>query len=505
VADATTGTADGTVKPLVAGALCGVAALLRPHALLLLIPGWLTLRGRARASFLLGALILIGPVVLFNSVRAGRPAGIGLSGGLNLYIGNQPTATGLFTTFEGFDPEQDPAGVAYLTERQGHTVSGRAGADRIWLNEALRVIGTDPIRTLGLWLRKVWFHWQAWEIAQITPLSAWPQAAPPLRLLVVPYGLIAALALWGLFYPGWREPRLRPWLVALALLIAGQSLFFVVTRYRLAVVPILCLLAGLSAAEGSALLVPAWRAKLGFAAAPQTRPTLRTRLAAGAVLLAAVVAVQPWGLGEIRRHWSALSDENEASRWGRWALRAEATPAERQSALDEAVRLYRRSLSRVPGRWLPYRGLARTWAAAGQTDSAIAHLEDGILRAEDPRLLRRELILTLLEQNRFEEALARVPAYLRDHPGDTDIRHNYVILLTETGRFEAAVAAARTLITLAPDDPRGYVDLGVLLARGGQRDAARTVFREGLERLPGHPDLKRNLDVLDRDRRGEAP
>jgi Flp pilus assembly protein TadD len=178
-------------------------------------------------------------------------------------------------------------------------------------------------------------------------------------------------------------------------------------------------------------------------------------------------------------------------------LRDDAEPQQRTAALEQAERFYHRSLATEPGRWLAYRGLARTLTAAGQPDAAIASLEDGIVRARNPELLNRELILLLLQQERLEEALVEIPAYLRDHPHDADILHNYVVLLGKTGRFKAAIDAAGKLVASVPDDPRGYVDLGVLLARRGDRAQARAVFVEGLRRFPAYPDLVGNLELLD--------
>jgi len=491
---------SGTVRYLGAGLLVGLAALLRPHAILLLLAGWLVLRRRARRDRMLlviGALALLLPVMAFNSARVGRPAGISLNAGLNLYIGQGPAATGLFTTFTGFDAEEDPAGVDYLSGRLGRRVDGPGEADRIWLREAWRSITAAPVRAVGLWLRKVWLHIQGWEIAQITPLDSWSRAAPPLRLLIVPFGLISALALWGLVFPGWREPGLRPWIVGLGLLVGGQSFFFVVTRYRLTVVPILCLLAGLGCVEGLAAVAPRWRRRLGFVTEAPRSAAGRRRLQAVVALVVALLAVQPWGLAEVRRFWTAVSAENEAVRWSRWALRDDAEPQQRTAALEQAERYYHRSLATEPGRWLAYRGLARTLIAAGQPDAAIASLEDGIVRARNPELLNRELILLLLQQERLEEALVEIPAYLRDHPHDADILHNYVVLLGKTGRFKAAIDAAGELVASVPDDPRGYVDLGILLARSGERAEARAIFVEGLRRFPAYPDLIVNLELLD--------
>ncbi|HPF70924.1 MAG TPA: tetratricopeptide repeat protein, partial [Candidatus Krumholzibacteria bacterium] len=74
--------------------------------------------------------------------------------------------------------------------------------------------------------------------------------------------------------------------------------------------------------------------------------------------------------------------------------------------------------------------------------------------------------------------------------------HNLAVLRGRAGDLAAAEALARRMVAAHPDDARGWNDLGVILARAGRRDEAAAVFRDGLARLPGDPDLKANLRAL---------
>jgi hypothetical protein len=417
--------------------------------------------------------VTLAPVVVFNSLRAGRPAGVSLNGGVNLYIGNGPQARGFFTVFAEYDFAGDPAGVDYLARKLGRPVAGRVEADAIWAREAWRAVRADPGRAVALYLKKLWLHFQAWEIDQLTPLPAWAEASPPLRLLVVPYGLVSALGLAGLVVLPWRERRLRPWAVALLVLVAGQSLFFVVARYRQVVVPILALFGGLL------LLRPASR---------------RQRLLAAGVLLAALLVTRPWGLDEVRARWRALGWTNEALRL---ELRASQRPAAHRRDRERAAALYERALTVVADRPDPYRGLARLRRAAGDVEGALAVLAQGIERSRWPEPLRRERIEMLLLEGRAAAALDALEGFLRDHPRDADMRHNLTVLLARSGKPAAALASARRLVDLAPEDPRAWLDLGVILAGTGDREGARAAFAEGLRRHPGHPELEANLARLD--------
>ncbi len=480
-------------EAVLVGALLGAGALLRFHLVLLLPVAWYACRTagggaatgpgsgrrRWRAAVLLTAVAtaVVAPPILHNSLLAGRLAGPSANGGVNLYIGNGPQANGLFVTLAGFDLEEDPAGAAFLSRRLGRPVAGPEEADRIWADLAWREVGEHPLRAVLLWLRKVRLHFVAWEIPQVTPLPFWPVLSPPLRPLVVPYGLLAAGGLTGLALAGWRDRRWRIWSLALAVLVASQSLFFVVSRYRLVLVPALALLT---------------------AGAVDRLARLRGRrlLAGAAVALAAAVAVQPWGLGQERSLWRAMSLANAAVRW-------EHLGGERD--LERAESLYRRAVASDPGPPLVWRNLARTQAREGDRVGAEATLEAGIGQARPAWPLERDLIGLLLEQGRLDEALARLGPYLARQPGDREMLHNQVVALARTGQTEAAVAAARRLIEAAPEDPQAYLDLGVLLARSGRPEEAARVFGRGLREDPGNAELRRNLELLDREKGAEGP
>jgi len=463
----------GRGKALRAGVLLGVASLLRASSLVLLVPAWVlcgaTRTGRRQAMWLTAAtLALLLPVTVFNSVKAHRVCGVSCNGGLNLYIGNGPEATGLYVAFTGFDIQNDLAGVDFLGQRLGRPVAGAGEADAIWAAAARDQMIHDPLRVARLWCKKVWLHFVGVEIPQVTPLAHWHQEGSLLRLLPVPYALIASLGLLGLAAGAWRQTGLRVWILALAVLVAGQSLFFVVSRYRLVLVPILCLLA----VQGARNLVT-WRGR---------------RLLLGLVMVAGVVAaVQPWGLSRLRASWEAFGHCNLAVRWEKLGT---------ADAVATGEKHYRAALAIDPDLVVAYRGLARLLIDQGRGREAEAIMAAGILRSSQAGILQQDLIAHLLSEDRINDAIPRLAAYLAEHPADADMLHNYAVALARSGRAEAALQAARDLMTRVPEDPRGFVDLGILLARSGRTQEAYEVFTAGLARHPDNPELQHNRQAL---------
>ena len=474
------------------GAAIGLAALLRGTALLILPVGvWVLWRGtannRGRARDLIGLilpiLVLLAPASIYNSVQAGRPAGPTLNAGLNLYIGNGEQANGFYVNLLSGDWRTDPAGTAHLAAKTGRSAVSVPEADVLWFRATVEAVRQNPARTVKLFLKKVWLHFQGWEIDQLVPLSGWTEEAPLLRALMVPWRLLVVLGLAGIGLLVGRDAlvnrglsvAVRLWGGMLLLLVLGQSLFFVVSRYRLAMVPALCLLAG-------AALTTSLVRKDGFG---------RGRAGMLVAGILGMILSQPWGLGSVQENWAGQARANQAHRW---AMLADVEDS--GMALARAEDLYRKALdsSSTNAEW--WFALALVQISRGEASEAETTLAEGDRAFPGNLKIQRTWLGLLLEQNRGDEAVARAEILLRDYPQDAETLHNYAILLARSGRAAEAGQAAGRLIASHPQDPRGYMDLGILLARSGREEEARRIFEQGLTVLPGHPDLERNLSLL---------
>lgn len=490
---------------VVAGLGLGLAAALRAQVLVVALPVLVAFwrRGGRRSqrlpmSAVLIALVLLpcGLAVWHNSRLSGELVGPSLNAGLNLYLGQVASEQGLFTSLDGFDQERQPSGEGHLANQLGRPVSGPAEADRLWRQEAWRLAASDPGRAVRGWWRKVWLHVQAWEIAQVTPLSAWPAEAPVLRVLVVPWGLLALAGLAGAVAVLTLRRRAGDecsttlpvttagWLAAALLLVAVQSLFFVVARYRLPLAMILAVLAGL----GLLALVQLWSRH-------------RWRGLAAPLLAVPVLAlvIHPWGLATVRAQWSALEAANLARRLAVLAV-ASPDPADRGRLHERAEALLASASATVPGRQDVARLRAANLVDAGRPEAALAVLEAASARMDDPALLRRQRVGLLLALGRLDEAERTMREHIDRSGDDADMRHDLVVLLGRQGRWSEAATAARALQRSAPTDHRGWLGLGVALAAQGNRDDAVRVLREGLQRFTAEParsQLAANLERIE--------
>ncbi len=468
-------------RGLVLGLVLGLAALLRGTALALL-PLALVFAARSKeagarglriAALVLAIALVLLPATVHNSRLAGRLTGPTLNAGLNLAIGNGTGANGFYRTLFDGDWRTDPAGTRYLADRMGRETLSIAEADSAWMKEARAEIAARPLPALGNYFRRIWLYLQGWEIDQLAPLDGWRQATPVLQLLALPWRWIVVLACGAIGVLIAAERHNRPvaavWLVgAVISLVAVQSLFFVVTRYRLALVPALCLLAGAGVAQG-------------------VRPGVsRGRWLSLLFAVAGILITQPWGLDEVRADWRAQAAAQEAHRW--------ALLAEYPSAIDRYEEALAARRTR-PDWWL---GLALSQLDLGRPELAEQTLRAGMVRHPGDLMLQKTLLNLLLAGGRTDEALDLTGTLLVDHPRDAEVLHNHIVLLAGAGRPAEALGFAQQLILRHPGKASGYLDLGVLQARGGRPDLARDTFRRGLERVPGDSDLLENLQQVGR-------
>jgi 4-amino-4-deoxy-L-arabinose transferase-like glycosyltransferase len=214
---------------LAAGALAGVAALVRP-AMLLFLPlalAWLMFgkRRTLAASMAIAAAVVILPWTVRNLVVHERFVLIASEGGVTFWTGNHPLARG-----EGDLAANPELKAAELELRRRHPGLSSEELEPIYYGEAVRWIANHPTAWAGLVARKAFY-----TIVPIGPSYAVHSARYRLAS-VVPYLLVLPLAA-----PGarrlWRSRR-RP--VAL-LLLAGSAIlmclvFFPQERFRVPVI-----------------------------------------------------------------------------------------------------------------------------------------------------------------------------------------------------------------------------------------------------------------------------
>ena len=378
------------------GLALGAASITRPNTLAFLsvLLVWCFLRYRSdawkRAGLLsVGVALCVIPVAVRNYVRGDSIVPIAWQAGTNFYIGNNPESDGVTAVLPGtrqgwWSGYND---VRRLAEQAAGRPLRGAEVDRHWLGQGFRFISRNPARAAGLLVRKAWLLLAGVEAGNNRDIYFFTRRTwlgvllHRFDFLKFPFGLVAPLALVGVWVLRKRARRLT--LLYLFLVAYGLSfvLFFVNARFRMPMVPVFLLLAcaglaGLIRARGRDRVVAV---SLGLAALIVLNLNLfGAGRAADPVQNHLAVAT---GLHETGRDREAMAELHLAlsadSAVNVLALEATVLMAMRQPGL--ALASARAAVSRFPDNAEVHGTFGNVLAASGQMDSARVHFERALV------------------------------------------------------------------------------------------------------------------------------
>jgi 4-amino-4-deoxy-L-arabinose transferase-like glycosyltransferase len=225
------------------GVLLGLLALTGNAGLALLpapvIALWVA---RARAGLKLGVSVMVliaglavaAPWVIRNMEVLGAPV-LNTNGGFNLYLGNNPAATGYFVSIAG-----TPRGPTWAALRR----EGEVQASETLGREAIAWIREHPWQCASLALRKAVLFW-------MPPVHEGQGSGSTMetllrRIWLLQFVIVAAAAISSAFMPICRTRHISLLWLSVASYTAVHMLFYVIFRYREPIMPLLCVLAALS-------------------------------------------------------------------------------------------------------------------------------------------------------------------------------------------------------------------------------------------------------------------
>jgi 4-amino-4-deoxy-L-arabinose transferase-like glycosyltransferase len=397
----------GAGRFALAGACVGLSALARPNALLFaaLIAGWtlVALRGEVPigrrlalvGAFAAGTAALVLPVTARNYAVGGDPVLVTYAGGLNLYLGNNPDANGSFRVPRIFPRSiaDDPWEQRAIFEAWAERASGRellpSEVSAFWAAQARDFIREHPARWLHLELRKLALALNAFEPWNVRSITMSRRFSWVLRLPLVSFGVLAPFAFLGLALTLGRARRLVPLYALLSSVLVTLLAFFVLSRYRMAAVPVLAIFG----AAGLVECFDALRAR-------------RLRRVAVAVALTALFAAGvhwPWRFAREDLSMAYYNLGNRYRELEQWEL---------------AIGSYLESLRRNPSYLSAQNNLAIAYEQSGRHDDEAIRLWETILawarRQELPKYVdRAERHLQVLRERAGAEGATPQPAPTR--------------------------------------------------------------------------------------------
>jgi tetratricopeptide (TPR) repeat protein len=198
------------------------------------------------AALALGAAIAIAPVT-FRNYHVAHEWVLTASGmGQNFYTGNNPANhDGRFRAVPFVRPEAAHEEGDFLAEaekRVGHPLSAHE-ASSYWFQESLRTMRASPSFATRALASKAALFWSDVEVADAWDLPFMARFSPPLRLPLLPFSVILGVAVLGCVPSVRSEPGrvMAAWVVIYS---ASVIAFFIFSRYRLHIVPVLAAFAG---------------------------------------------------------------------------------------------------------------------------------------------------------------------------------------------------------------------------------------------------------------------
>lgn len=247
---------------LIPGFLLGLAAITRPSALILLPIFGLSLlfklirKGQERRylpaltgilAFMIGLLMPILPVTYHNVFRGGDFVMIGTSGGINFYLGNNKEADGLHSIFPETGSNWDMPYVTMKACEQTGRALRPSEVSSFYYKKGWNFLLSNPKKAISLWTRKLFAFWTRLEISNNRDLYFFvteTRIMPFLRL--IGFWLVGPLGLTG-WLIAWRKRTIPAWFNwILPLYMIGVIAFFVTSRFRLPMIPVLLIYSGIT-------------------------------------------------------------------------------------------------------------------------------------------------------------------------------------------------------------------------------------------------------------------
>lgn len=410
-------------------------------------------RRRAGVLFLIGAAL---PIVLassVNSVIAHRMVFIQGNSAFNLWLGNNPNATGGCYIRPGSEWSQVHRHAENVARERGISV------DRHFLGEAADFWIHSPLRAVGLVLKKAVMIFSPGELpsgADSDFLVRYTKIQRFGAILTLPLFLFCA---WGIVV----ALRRKMWCCdhfGLLLLAGFLAQLITVTsgRYRMMMMPAIFFFAA-----------------VGIESIPWRRPRYWL-LGTGLLLLGTFVAAPRFSRGQTEA----------AELFGEVALR--------RGELHDARRYLSFALpgSHDAARLRNMLGIIH-WNL-GDTEKAEAEFRRIAAETPDEHEAFMNLALLLAEQpSRRAETAAAFDAALARFPDVADLQYNYGRFLQDEERWVEAEAAYRRAVELQKMHQPALVGLGIVALHDDRPAEAVKWFEQALALTPGDPRLIRNL------------
>lgn len=249
-----------TVRGVLLGILIGIAGLARAPIVLLplfyfgylafkslLFPSAINLVVHLKrcAVLFIGICIVFSITTLRNYFVAGDMIALTAHSGFNMYIGNNPDATGRFHAPQGIGRQ-----IEYMMDNAHAIAEKQLGRElkpsegsRFWKQRAYGWIRKNPFDFIKLLCRKIYLFWQGGEISDFRNIEFFERFSALMRLPFITFMMIVPLAVIGIVLSLKRNGCLTVLRCFIVSYLVAIIMYFINSRYRIPVVPVLLIFA----------------------------------------------------------------------------------------------------------------------------------------------------------------------------------------------------------------------------------------------------------------------
>lgn len=457
---------------LLSGLAFGLSAIARPTILLFvfLIGLWIIWRIIKSDSsfsilrlaiFVVAVLLPIAPVTIYNYQQSGEFTLIGTYSGMNFYIGNNAQSDGVSARLPG--ARGDWYGMMADARLIAQNDVGRELTDAelsdYWNKKTWAEIANDPARFVSHLSRKLLILIQGIEISNNLDFYFFARQSVLLKILIwpkgvfFPWGILLPFAVGGLILT--RFSNLHQKVLGLFLIgyIPAIVLFFVTTRYRQPLIPILAILAAY-------LISTLW-------------DNLRDRepRSTVAAILATIVFL-------FASNIDTFGHANRSEAPGLYMMAELATS---QGDMMGAEQYYHQSIKADSSYAQSYNELALLSADRGDTKNAADLMRTGLRYDSLNPLFYYNLAYINLLADSNRQAITNLKHSLSLQPGNIDALNNLGLAYRRVGQDDSAAAAYQSIINLYPQYAQAYYNRAMLRIANNQPDSAATDLERFLE------------------------
>lgn len=430
-------------------------------------------RGKALQGivlFVVGCLLIIAPVTARNFFVSKEFVLISYNSGINFYVGNNPD----YDRTVGIRPGSAWEELFALPFKAG--IQKPSERSRFFFRKSWAYISTSPLSYARLIAKKNYLFWTGDEIKRNQDIYYFRNFSSFLKVIIwkyrffaFPFGLLGPLALLGIVFSlrHLGERRLLLVFVFTLTYVLSVVAFFVVSRYRVPVIPFLLMFAAYGVSQWlEAIRYRRYRVILLYI-----------------ISLAVLIVFLNFKVGEMNMEGDAEVHYNLGYAY-----------AIKKMYVNSIVES-QKAIELNPNYFEAHCNLGSSYATKGLFDDAIDEYRRALEIRPDRNDVRNDLSKVLIKENRYDEAIVELKKIVEALPKDKVAYFQLGFVYGRKGAYNEAIKAYKKSLALDSNQPNVHYNLAFTYGMNGMVDEAMRENKMALKLRPNYVEAMNNLAI----------